>query len=105
MINFDTTFVAPDDIEWFSVRELPFSVHGVFYSEKESLYRRLPKEIADAANGEIFDYLQAAERLQFSIDGSFVKNPSYMNIYIDYLGKQCIVPAGKTVKIENGAIL
>ena len=33
--NFDTTFVAPDDIEWFSVRQFPFSIHGIFYSEEE----------------------------------------------------------------------
>ena len=35
--NFDTTFIPPEDIEWFSARENPFSIHGVFYSEEESL--------------------------------------------------------------------
>ncbi len=48
--NFDTTFNAPEDIEWFSVNEAPFSLHGVFYAEEEGLYRRMPREIADAVN-------------------------------------------------------
>ena len=48
--NFDTTFQCPEDIQWFSVEESPFSIHGVSFSEKEGLYRRLPKEIADATN-------------------------------------------------------
>lgn len=58
-----------------------------------------------ATNGEIFDYLQAAERLQFSADGSFVKNPSATDVYIDYTNVKCVVPAGKTVRISDGEIL
>ena len=63
------------------------------------------EDIWYATNGEIYEYLQAAERLLFSADGTFVKNPSCIDIYIDYVGKRCIVPAGKTVKIENGEII
>ena len=58
-----------------------------------------------ATNGEIFEYLQAAERLQFSIDGSFVKNPSGVDVYIDYIHKKCVIPAGKTIRIENGEVI
>ena len=67
--------------------------------EKFAEYIGNREDIWYATNGEIFDYLQAAERLQFSLDGSFVKNPSCIDIYIDYVGKRCIVPAGQTVKI------
>ena len=52
-----------------------------------------------ATNGEIYEYLQACERLEFSIDGNFVYNPSAIDVYID-LGKETVVPAGKTVKIK-----
>lgn len=72
--NFDTTFVAPEDIEWFSVRESPFSVHGVTYSESEGLYRRLPREIADATN-EGVAYLSkntAGGRVRFVTDSPYV---------------------------------
>ena len=72
--NFDTSFVAPDDIEWFSIREMPFSVHGVFYSEEEGLYRRLPKDVADATN-EGVSYLStktAGGRVRFATDSPYV---------------------------------
>ena len=58
-----------------------------------------------ATNGEIFEYLQACDRLEFSMDGSFVKNPSGIDVYLDYLERKCIIPAGKTVRMDNGGIL
>ena len=48
--NFDTTFIPPEDIEWFSIQELPFEMRGIFYAKEEGLYRRMPKAIADATN-------------------------------------------------------
>lgn len=53
-----------------------------------------------ATNGEIFRYLQACKRLQFSMDGSFVANPSALDVYLDFLGKQVLVPAGQTVSLR-----
>ena len=47
--NFNTSFTPPNDIEWFSIEETPFIIHGVAYCE-EGLYRRLPKEIAEKTN-------------------------------------------------------
>lgn len=67
--------------------------------EKFAEYMGGREDVWYATNGEIFEYLQAAEGLQFSVDGSFVKNSSSVDIYIDLIGKQCIIPAGKTVKI------
>ena len=63
------------------------------------------KDIWYATNSEIFEYLQACERLEFSADGSFVKNPSSIDVYIDFLYAKRIVPAGKTIKIVEGAEL
>lgn len=48
--NFDTSFECPKDVEWHSVSDFPFSIHGITYSEEEGLFRRLPKEVADATN-------------------------------------------------------
>ena len=58
-----------------------------------------------ATNGEIFEYLQACDRLEFGMDGSFVKNTSGIDVYLDYLERKCIIPAGKTVRMDNGEIL
>lgn len=72
--NFDTTFVAPEDIEWFSVRELPFSIHGIFYSEEEGLFRRMPKEVADATSASVSHLSKhtAGGRVRFSTNSPYV---------------------------------
>ncbi len=72
--NFDTTFVAPEDIEWFSVRELPFSIHGVFYSEEEGLFRRMAKDAADATSVGVSHLSKhtAGGRVRFITDSPYV---------------------------------
>lgn len=57
------------------------------------------EDIWYATNGEIFDYLQACERLEFSIDATLVHNPSSIDVWIDYFGKKCIIPAGGTIAL------
>ncbi len=72
--------------------------------EKFAKYIGNRDDIWYATNGEIFNYLQACKLLQFSADGSLVMNCSCMDIYIDYMDKQCIIPSGKTVHIETGEV-
>ena len=72
--NFDTTFVAPEDIEWFSVLEAPFSVRGVFYSEDEKLFRRMPEEAAEAVSegvGHLSKHT-AGGRVRFATDSPYI---------------------------------
>ena len=71
--NFDTTFVAPEDIEWFSVQNLPFSIHGVVYSE-EGYYRRMPKEIAEqiSVGVEHLSKNTAGGRVRFATDSPYI---------------------------------
>ena len=52
-----------------------------------------------ATNGEIYDYVTAFDRLEWSIDEKFVYNPSAIDVYVNCRDKEFIVPAGKTVKI------
>lgn len=52
-----------------------------------------------ATNGEIYDYLQACNRLRFSVDGAQIFNPSSIDVYLDMFGKKIVVHAGETVKI------
>lgn len=53
-----------------------------------------------ATNGEIFDYLTACDRLEFSIDGTYIRNPSALTVYIEYLGKRYTIKGGETVATE-----
>ena len=72
--NFDTTFIPPEDIEWLSARELPFDVRGIFYSEEEGLYRRMPKAVADATNEGVAQLSKhtAGGRVRFVTDSPYV---------------------------------
>ena len=72
--NFDTTVVAPEDIEWFSVLESPFSIYGVTYSQEEGLFRRLPKDVA-VATSEGVAHLSthtAGGRIRFATDSPYI---------------------------------
>lgn len=53
-----------------------------------------------ATNIEIFDYVTAFDRLEFSADASLVYNPSAIDVYIDYNYHKLVIPAGKTVEIK-----
>ena len=47
-----------------------------------------------ATNGEIYRYVQAYDRLEFSACGNFVYNPSAQDVYIEYFGRKYCVRAG-----------
>ena len=72
--NFDTSFEAPADLEWFSARETPFSTHGVYYAEEEGLYRRIPKEVADSVSVGVSHLSKntAGGRIRFITDSPYV---------------------------------
>ena len=70
---FELSFEAPEDLEWFSVREEPFTTYGVYYSEEEGVYRRLPKEVADATSARVSNLSthSAGGRIRFITDPEF----------------------------------
>ena len=57
------------------------------------------EDIWYATNGEIYEYVQAFDRLQFSADGMTVFNPSALDVYIDSLSGQFKIPAGQMVAL------
>ena len=59
------------------------------------------EEVWYATNGEIYEYVQAYHSLQYSADGSLVKNPSAIDVYIHYFGKPYKICAGETVRLEK----
>ena len=54
-----------------------------------------------ATNGEIFDYVSKYKLLDFSLKGEIVHNPTETDIYTLANGENLLIPAGKTVKIEE----
>ena len=55
------------------------------------------EDIWYATNIEIVDYMDAVKRLQYSVDASFVYNPSAITVWISVAGEKYAVPAGETV--------
>jgi peptidoglycan/xylan/chitin deacetylase (PgdA/CDA1 family) len=52
-----------------------------------------------ATTGEVYDYVQAFERLEFSVDNRLVRNKSVLDVYLTLNDKNYVIPAGKTVEI------
>lgn len=48
--NFANSEITRNDLEWHQINEDAFELTGVYYSEKDKQYLRLPKEIADNVN-------------------------------------------------------
>ena len=53
-----------------------------------------------ATNGEIVNYVQAYRRLKFSASYERVYNPSAVDVYLSWIGKDVVVPAGQTVDLK-----
>lgn len=54
-----------------------------------------------ATNGEIIDYVNAYRRLETSTDGSFLYNPSALDVTIRTNGTFVTIPAGQTVAVSQ----
>ena len=52
-----------------------------------------------ATNIEVYDYVTAYKRLQFSLDADIIHNPSSIDVWIRLNGETVHIPAGKTVKV------
>ena len=58
------------------------------------------KDIWFATNGEILDYIQAYQMLEYSVDGSMIYNPSAIDVEImTAFGQKEILKAGKITEI------
>lgn len=68
--------------------------------EKFAKYIGNREDIWYATNGEVYAYVQAFDRLQFSSDGRLVHNPSAIDVYMCYFKKNYVVPAGKTIVVD-----
>ena len=54
-----------------------------------------------ATNGEIYDYVEAFDRLKFSADGTLVHNPTAVTLYLEDGDNKYVVSHGETVRIAE----
>lgn len=59
------------------------------------------EDIWYATNGEIYDYIQAYNRLEYSVDGSIIHNPTDKDICLYYFKKNVMIPAMQTVILDD----
>ena len=72
--NFQTSFSAPEDLEWYSALSAPFSLHGVYYEHSEKRFRRLKASVAESVNEGVKELSlhTAGGRLRFKTDSPYV---------------------------------
>lgn len=58
------------------------------------------KDVWFAANGEIYDYVEAYNSLVYSLDGERVYNPSAMPVWLEIRGKVYKIDSGKEIVFE-----
>lgn len=64
-----------ENIEWISSHDERFSVHGVFFSEKDNLYMRVPDEISEATGNSAIRTLArmtSGGRIRFITNSQFI---------------------------------
>ena len=101
--------------KFFSRLETPYSTAGLFYvwghsfvferNHNWELIEKFCREISGrenvwyATNGEIFDYLTAQRRLEVSVDGAILRNPSAVDVWVTKDREPVKIPAGQTVRV------
>ena len=71
---FEIKTIEETDVEWFEIPQNPFSLHGVFYDEKEEYFRRMPMEIAEEVNRGVAwgSRVSAGGRVRFITNSPYV---------------------------------
>ena len=72
--NFALNAIKETNIVWINALQTPISLHGVYFSEEERRYRRMPKEVADSVNNGVSGLAKytAGGRVRFITDSPYV---------------------------------
>ena len=104
--NFQLATIKETDVVWRNARDTAFSLHGVFYSEEERKYRRVPKTVADSVSAGV-SYLStctAGGRLRFKTDSSYVAVKALIPFFIPMRHMTFCGTAGFSL-YENGKFI
>ena len=71
--------------------------------KKEEICRKLSgsDQIWYATNIEIYNYVEAYKRLQYSANGHLVYNPTLFTIWLDIDGTLYSVKSGETIRVNG----
>lgn len=75
----DKNFAIPsniekDDIAWYSVKNAPFDLYGIYNAQAEEGFRRMPSEVAETVNLGVHNrsYNSAGGRVRFTTDSPYL---------------------------------
>ena len=104
--------LAREFVEGFAIAPRLFYVWGHGYEfdgdDNWSVIEELVEYISGyadsvwfATNGEIIDYVSAYRRLEYSVDGSMIYNPSALDVTIRTAREPVRLPAGSCIRIPD----
>jgi len=72
--NFASLDIDNEAVEWISSHDRRFSIHGVYFDEKQGLYMRVPDEVSEKANRNLLSLakMTAGGRLRFVTNSPFI---------------------------------
>lgn len=95
--------VSIDDLDFFDVREEPFSVYGLYNYKNETEFKRLPDEVATAVNEGVAElsYHTAGGRVRFSTTSKSVAIRVTMPVVCRYPGGSLLTGSGLDMFVEE----
>ena len=68
------SFIKKSDVVWRSVREEPFSIHGVMYDGEKGMFLRMPREVAARVSPQVLGLSERTSggRVRFKTDSPYV---------------------------------
>lgn len=83
--------------------------HSYEFNDKDNWYiiEEFAKYIGNrediwyATNGEICEYVQAFDNLVFGLNEDYIYNPTAIDLYVAYMGKNYLVPSGQTIRVKD----
>ena len=111
LMEYIEEFLSINPVHYFHKRALLLYIWGHSYEfDRDDCWHILDQvgeklgnreDIWYATNMEIYEYVNAYNSLVFAANGESVKNPNALDVYICYFGKNYVIPAGTTIKIEK----
>ena len=110
LMNLAKEFIEKEESSyWWARRPRLFYVWGHSYEFNNDNNWHVIEELAEyvgnrddvwyATNGEIYDYVQAYNRLEWAVEAKMIHNPSALDVYIDYIGKEILIKAPCSVQV------
>ncbi len=69
-----TSNLIPEDAKWYDVKDVPFSIHGLWQREKGEYFLRMPPKVAEATNEGVIqlNYCTAGGRVRFKTNSPYL---------------------------------